>query len=712
MTANLSPAIEPEYMRATDAETLFTPDQQLALDRWLPRELPKLGVPGQSCRTNLFFGFFFDGTKNNYVKANASRNHSNVARLYDCYPGLSVPGVLPRETDWAYNPDRYSHFFKVYVPGVASPFKEVGDSGEKKDLLLGAATGWKGNERIVWALIQALNNVHRYFLKLPLVSSEEALRLVNRLSLSRLARQYMDGAPLSDEDMRNQALVAPRIEFEKLVRKLHANVSQHWHAEGATPKKIEPGIVDNIYLSIFGFSRGATQARAFANWLRSLCQLDAVLAQRSGMSLGGFPVTFDFMGLFDTVASVGLGNTLGNSLLGKAFDGHQAWADTEDSLRVPPEIPCLHIVAAHELRRSFPVDSISVGGLVSSKAAEVVFPGVHSDVGCGYMPTEQGRGTDPGGADMLSRLPLVYMYKAARLAGVPLKLELASPAAQARFAVSPKTIADFNAYRAECTQFTGALTDIMREQATLQMRWRLARRVKRPLPLHKTESFLRATAFDQNDLDSANHEFEIEIQHFEKWLAGKRKRKGFVAKAQPPGFTDEHESEWEEIARWWDTYQAPSQAVMRFFDDYVHDSRAWFKLIPGNPDNEADVLELLKKWQQQLVTAKRRFEASAADPERADTIPGPPDYGMPINERLAVEEYEKSKQIPRYTTQGREPFEASSDTWFLSARAGYLRFRKVYAGSDAVLISTWTPRDAQAPRLTASTEAAKATIDA
>jgi hypothetical protein len=54
-----------------------------------------LGIPGQSCTTNLFFGFFFDGTKNNCVQAEGGKNHANVARLYDCYSGLSVKGVLP-----------------------------------------------------------------------------------------------------------------------------------------------------------------------------------------------------------------------------------------------------------------------------------------------------------------------------------------------------------------------------------------------------------------------------------------------------------------------------------------------------------------------------------------------------------------------------------------------------------------------------------------
>lgn len=78
------------------------------------------------------------------------------------------------------------------------------------------------------------------------------------------------------------------------------------------------------------------------------------------MTLGGFEVAFNFLGLFNTVASVGLGNTSGNSLLGTMFDGHGGWADTDDSLCIPQGVPCLPLVAAHELRRSFPPDSIPV----------------------------------------------------------------------------------------------------------------------------------------------------------------------------------------------------------------------------------------------------------------------------------------------------------------------------------------------------------------
>lgn len=106
--------------------------------------------------------------------------------------------------------------------------------------------------------------------------------------------------------------------FEEVLLRLHDAVSRHWPDEKTgKPAKIEPGIVKTIYISVFGFSRGATEARVFVNWLQSLCRLDAKLSGKTGaMSLGGFPVQFDFLGLFDTVASVGSANSFG------FFDGH------------------------------------------------------------------------------------------------------------------------------------------------------------------------------------------------------------------------------------------------------------------------------------------------------------------------------------------------------------------------------------------------------
>lgn len=711
MSALLCSQISQAFTEASVPPKFFDAKDLRDISNLEAREIPILGAPGDSCKTNLFFGFFFDGTKNNYVQAEQGLNHSNVARLYDCYPGLSVPGVLPPSTDWQYKPSNYTHFFKTYIPGVASPFKEVNDSGTDSDQIRGAAMGYLGEARIIWALIQAINNVHRYFYRTPIVSSSEATKLAYMLNLSTAFRRSM--RPDSIFDAKNDAARAvkkTRDEFEKVLRRLHSAVSAHWpDKKTGRPGKTDPGIVKTIHVSIFGFSRGATQARAFANWLIELCRLDARLTGRGDeMTLGGFKLEVDFLGLFDTVASVGVGNTFGNSWLAKLFDGHGSWADAEGNLRIPDGIRCLHLVAAHEIRRSFPLDSIAVGQTVPANAEEVVFPGVHSDLGCGYGPGEQGRGVDPGGADMLARVPLLYMYKAARLAGVPLKLEFASEVAKRRFKVESATVAALNAYLAASPTKHGPLSAIMREQARLHMQWRLVRRVDSINALEKSNSFARASVFDQNDLHSANREFDHEVAAFESWLA--RKGKQFVPQPQVPGFANDHEKEWEEIATWWKKPNELPNAVSMFFDEYVHDSRAWFKPIPGNPDNEKGMHELLKKKVAQLKTERERnaeLEKEFTANQRASyRITGrsasnaakfqPQGSVFSDGEQRLIDEYARTNKIPRMLTEGREPFEIGG----IAGRAGYLRFRKVYGGRDSVLISDANP-EGSAERLRA-----------
>ncbi len=692
MTATLMPSVPIEFAEAADVSKLFREDERKEIERkseirsqWHARDVKR------SCDTNLFFGFFFDGTKNSYIDAEAAKNHSNVARLYDCYPGQSVPAVLPASAEWQYNPTKYSNYFRVYVPGVATKFSQVGDSGEGYEQKRGAALGAQGEQRIAWALIQAINNVHRFFLKQPLISSAEAQNLANRLVISAHQRQYMQ--PRTSRWLEGSAIDnSTRDAFAKLLKRLHANVSNHWvDPKTGKPKKIDPGIVRNIYVSIFGFSRGATEARAFTNWLHSLCGLDAELrGEPAALTLGGFQVHFDFLGLFDTVASVGVGNTLGNSI-GGAWDGHGAWADAEDSLRIQHGIRCVHLVAAHEVRRSFPLDSISHGTALPENCDEVVVPGVHSDLGGGYAPTEQGRGTDPDGTDMMSRVPLIYMYKMARLAGVPLKLEFASAVAKSRFKIDPATITAMNGYLACSKVKTGPLAAIMREQQRLCIEWRVARRANGTAPLERTNSFLRASTFDQNDLHSANLEFDKEIAEFEQWLLAKGA--GFQPKEQPLGYNDSHAGEWEEIATWWKKTTVPPTAVTEFFDSYVHDSRAWFKV--AGKDNEAEALEELKiaaERRQRLKAyndreadriARMNQQAAQRGTDRLSSLPmqfHPISDGFSSAQRGAIDEFLRTKRLPRMITDGREPF-----SYFV--RAGYLRYRKVYAGGDSILIS-------------------------
>jgi len=117
MTAALSPQLTESYEHADIKNLFFSSDEITKIDTFEGREQAPLGDPESSCNTNIFFGFFFDGTRNNYVKANAAKAHSNIARMYDCFPGESVPGVLPEDADWKHNASSYNNFFRVYVPG-------------------------------------------------------------------------------------------------------------------------------------------------------------------------------------------------------------------------------------------------------------------------------------------------------------------------------------------------------------------------------------------------------------------------------------------------------------------------------------------------------------------------------------------------------------------------------------------------------------------
>jgi hypothetical protein len=217
-----------------------------------------------------------------------------------------------------------------------------------------------------------------------------------------------------------------------------------------------------INVSLFGFSRGAALARAFAVRLASECR------QRDGGDGGwryqGYPIRLYFMGLFDTVASAGLPASakiidhspvvvgvvtavfpvIGIGLRLVSKNGHYDWAG---NLKIPAMVEqCIHYVAAHEVRDSFPLDSVRDGKHYPKNTFELVYPGVHSDVGGGYAPGEQTRALLDN--EKLSQVPLLHMYRAARAAGVPLQGISGLPkVVQASFELSPKTASLFDNYQ-------------------------------------------------------------------------------------------------------------------------------------------------------------------------------------------------------------------------------------------------------------------------
>lgn len=148
--------------------------------------------------------------------------------------------------------------------------------------------------------------------------------------------------------------------------------------------------VDEINLAVFGFSRGATEARAFLHWLKSHSKVKDL---GSSLSYDGIPLKVKFLGIFDTVESVGMAGTNMETNLIKT--------------QIPKFVEkSTHIVASHELRHAFPLT------VADNNVRHVVYPGAHSDIGGGYKPNEQGRN------NKLARIALLQMLDEARGAGL------------------------------------------------------------------------------------------------------------------------------------------------------------------------------------------------------------------------------------------------------------------------------------------------------
>ncbi|MGX7870801.1 T6SS phospholipase effector Tle1-like catalytic domain-containing protein, partial [Klebsiella pneumoniae] len=86
---------------------------------------------------------------------------------------------------------------------------------------------------------------------------------------------------------------------------------------------------------------------------------------------------------------------------------------------------CVHLVSGHEQRLCFPLDSVRrANGKYPPCATEVVYPGMHSDIGGGYPPGDQGKANGEDDSLLLSQVVLHDLYASAFSAGAPLKVPL------------------------------------------------------------------------------------------------------------------------------------------------------------------------------------------------------------------------------------------------------------------------------------------------
>jgi hypothetical protein len=507
---------------------------------------PTLMCRAEKCEYRINIGLFFDGTGNNQDWEGPEftggtqlqrKKDSNVARLFRAYPDDHLVGYYPR-----------------YIPGVGTPFPAVGEDMARDKLGMGFGAG--GDARIVYGLLQVLN------------AGTEGHP--NRLSPAE--QGALDAVGMKDQGgLLTMNGVTHRTTFLKTqLAQLAQKISDTRH-----PKLRE------VFIDVFGFSRGAAQARVFCNWLAECFD---------GDTLAGVKAHIRFLGIFDTVAAVGLGPAAG-----QWANGHGDWGN-DSNLRISPKIHhCEHYVAMHEQRESFPLEDVQTpGDAMPPNCRQFRFPGMHSDLGGAYLPNEQGKN---GGADncKLSQIPLNQMHNAARAALVPLKQKLALDATIEwdPFEISEKLAADYTAFikanRTGVREIADCLIDILA--------WRfLFRDDYRTLPFVQ-----RADVTDQRHLLGAHEIFRKDIreiheaktrlyyaqegvatsklsltgQVFRLSAAEDEETRAYEAQASIP-------AERQHIHKLI-TARKLSPAELDFFSEYCHDSYAGFRPFEGKP---------------------------------------------------------------------------------------------------------------------------------
>ncbi len=381
-----------------------------------------------ACSGQIFVGIFFDGTGNNEqldylaVRSEPTRQkHSNVVRLFHAYPDGMVRGTAKH--------------YRFYVPGVGTPFPQIDDDGGS----LGTGTSWNGEPRLIWGLTRIFNAVSEFVARTQLIPDDQAGRIAQSVGgIGSLAfhRNRVFGTVWSE---RLKTLI-----------------------QGRKKSDLFP---EQINLSVFGFSRGAAEARAFVNWLYAICEIEDGVHR-----FAGIPLRLQFVGIFDTVASVGIANGYSSGVLG--MEGHQSWAS--DNMQIHPGVEsCLHIVAAHEVRATFPLDSVRIDGIYPPNVKEYVYPGAHSDVGGGYSSTAQGK------TDALARVAGFEMYCAALAAGVPfLTFPELDERVKGALVPSEDAVSAFKDYMSRSNVSPGPVEEMMRNHMSHYFSYRYQARRK------------------------------------------------------------------------------------------------------------------------------------------------------------------------------------------------------------------------------------------
>jgi len=546
------------------------------------------------CEIAIHIGVFFDGTGNardGNGNTNAKwrhverRKHTNVARLFDAYPDDSMEGYFP-----------------VYVPGLGTPFPQI---GENEPAGFGDAGGEGGDGRINYGLLYLFNAVHQAISPTQqlLILPDTVKALCNNGLRGERSDEFGNTYKTGLSEASDEAALK-RVDMDQIGGLLMSWTGARAHAETFYKKQaarlenrisnlvVKPKLKE-IFIDVFGFSRGAAQARTFCAWL------DRIFV---GNRLFGVVTHIRFLGIFDSVASVGL-----NASARLYGQGHGAWAD-DANLRIGPRVKhCEHLVAMHENRPSFPLEFAEFKGAKPANCRQFAYPGMHSDVGGGYAPGEQGRwlnSDDFGGgqaADFsanlklelaavgnphfaklslneldshkISQIPLNHMHDAACAAGVPLRKSLArgqGAVAYDPFTIHPATQRAFDEFMA-----LGEGAKPLREWLLPYLAWRYQVRER----YGRLVTTSRATASDQDDLRGANETLLRDIAALE--AAQGKGISNYVYAAANEQRLEHLAPEAGKVLKRIKALTPVAEAAARMFMFLCHDSYAGFRPFDG-----------------------------------------------------------------------------------------------------------------------------------
>ncbi|WP_446904274.1 T6SS phospholipase effector Tle1-like catalytic domain-containing protein [Burkholderia sp. YIM B11467] len=416
------------------------------------------------CPQTLHVNLFFDGTNNNEywdTKNKEKPTHTNVARLYYACSNKPLAGE-----------------YRFYIPGVGTPFPEI---GEDEFTSIGKAMAYGFGMRVAWGYTRVLNALYDAMTRDILLDEPDARALCSLIddevmaSNSNLANAARTVSPAlrSVGTVAKAARLYYRHQSQSKLERLHGELSAVQKKQSGPGGQLNRSI-KKVWVNVIGFSRGAAGARVFVNRLINTWAKGGVIA-------GAIPYEVNFLGLFDTVASVGIPDTATAALNLDELDGHWAWT-ADGALNVPESVrKCVHFFSIHEQRMSFPLDSIREkqsypGG--ESRRTEVAYPGVHSDVGGGYRVGEEGKARD-GEGSKLSQIALHNMYIEALKAGMPLIVQgdiSRRDDLMKDFSLSPLLVRTFNEWLSTVNQKPlDSIETAMRAGMGQSLEWRTLR---------------------------------------------------------------------------------------------------------------------------------------------------------------------------------------------------------------------------------------------